>query len=229
MTRSEASSRVGKGRQLEEALAILISCTHSKIRPLPLTEIAKWLETAVAKLGSCSAVAERIGLSAKMLGQFASVRRLSPDVQRLFQSRQLDSVDAATHLAMLPMSEQIEVANALARGEIDTIDVRGVVELWRTGRSVPVSRLIRQVRESKTKQEYIAEFVVRGHRDRSQILAAFEKYIPPSEIIRLEIEGALGRLVLSQKGKRALAKAAKTLRTSIEHVIPAILEGWNRI
>ena len=229
MTRSEVSSRAGKDRQIEEALAILISCTHSKTRPLPLPEIARWLEIAVARLGSYSAVAERIGLSAKMLGQFASVRRLSPGVQRLFEKRELDSVDAATHLAMLPMSEQIKVANALARGEIDTNDVRAVVELWQTGRSVPFDHLIRRVRDSKTKQEYVAEFVVRGDRDRDQILAAFKEYVPLSEIIRLEIEGALGRLVLTPKGKQALLRAAKTLHTPIKHVIPAILEGWNQI
>jgi hypothetical protein len=228
MSESGTSNRAGKDSQLEEALAVLISCTRSKTRPLPLPEIARWLEIAVSKLGSYSAVAERIGLSGKMLGQFASVRRLSPGVKRLFEKRELDSVDAATHLAMLPMGKQIKVANALARGEIDTNDVRAVVELWRAGRSVPFDHLIRRVRDSKTKQEYVAEFVVRGDRDRGQILAAFKEYVPLSEIIRLELEGALGRLVLTQKGKQALVKAAKTLHTPIKHVIPAILEGWNR-
>lgn len=97
---------------LREALAVLISCTRNKKRPLPLTEIAKWLQVAREKLGSYAAVANRIGLSPQMLRQFSYVQRLAEPVQRLFETRRLDSVDAVAHLAMLSPSDQKEVAHS---------------------------------------------------------------------------------------------------------------------
>ena len=175
MTKRQVSARGAEDDKLKEALAVLISSTRSKNRPLPLTEIARWLEIAVAKLGSYAAVADRIGLSPHMLAQFSSVRRLTKPVQKLFESRKLDSVDAAVHLAMLPMKEQETVSKALADKEIDTADVRAVVQLRQVKAHVPTERLLRSVTESKTKQEYIAEFVIRGSHDHRSMLKEFQK------------------------------------------------------
>jgi len=214
--------------ELKEALAILILSTHSKKRPLPLTEIAKWLNVAVSKLGSYSAVADRIGLSPQMLRQFSHTSRLTKSVQKLFQSRCLDSIDAVTHLAMLPEQEQEVIAAALASGGIDTSDIRAVVQLRRSRESEPIDRLLKQIKESKTKQEYVAEFVVHDGRDYTSIMNAFRVYIPENEIIKLEFRGAVGRLVMTQKGKQALAKVARTLGVPLKRVIPTILQGQDR-
>jgi hypothetical protein len=192
---------------------------------LPLTDIAKWLKIAVAKLGSYSAVADRIGLSSKMLRQFTSVQRLSEPVQKLFQTKQLDSVDAATHLAMLPARQQEAVARALAFGKIDTSDIRAVIQLRQRGQSGSITSLLKRVSDSKAKQEYVAEFVVRGLPSRASIQRMFERYIPTKEILRLELNGALGRLVLTKQGNRALAKAARTLHVPFKNVISTMLQG----
>lgn len=223
------SGKTRKGRgaddRLKEALAVLISCTRSKRRPLPLTQIAKWLGVAVTELGSYGAVADRIGLSVHMLRQFSSVHKLSRRVQDLFAHRKLDSVDAAVHLAMLPAKEQEVLAKALASREVDTIDIRAAIRLRRLGRAGSIDNLLRRVKDSKTKQEYIAEFVVRGTHDRNSLLSAFQKHIRLSDIVRLELDGSIGRLVLTEKGKKALFSAAHTLGTPLKHVIPAILQG----
>lgn len=211
--------------ELAKALAVLISSTHSKRRQLPLTEISKWVECAVNHLGSYAAVADRIGLSSKMLRQFSYVRRLTTSVQTYFRRRQLDSVDAATHLAMLTAADQQAVAKALASRKIDTIDVRAIAELRKLGNQRSIASLLRQVSKSKVKQEYIAEFVVRGSRSRKELLAAFSRYIPVSEIVTLETKGALGKLVLTASGKQALAKAARNLRVPLKQVIPTILRS----
>jgi hypothetical protein len=212
--------------RLKEALAVLISSTHNRRRPLPLTEVARWLSVAVKKLGSYSAVGERIGLSSKMLRQFGYTRRLSRPVQRLFEMRKLDSVDAATHLAMLPQNEQLAIASALVSGEIDTSDIRAVTQLRKSlGRSPSVNSLLERVKRSKTKQEYVLEFVVRGSCDRRSIAKAFRNILPESEIVRLEITGALGRLVLTQDGRTSLAKTARALGVPLKRAIPSILQG----
>jgi hypothetical protein len=215
--------------ELKEALAALISCTHSKARPLPLTEVGHWLSVALKKLGSYAAVADRIGLSPKMLRQFGYVDRLSRPVQNLFQNRTLDSVDAAAHLAMLPKGEQLAVARAAASGRIDTGDIRAVTQLRKaTGRGADINALLERVEKSKTKREYVAEFVVRGRRDRRELEKVLRNSLPPGTVIRVEISGSLGRLVLTQGGKKALAKRASEDGVPLRRVIPTILQGVHR-
>lgn len=225
MKRQGNKDRMSKDSQLEEALAVLISCTHRKTRPLSLTEIAKWLDIAVEKMGSIKAVADRISVSAKMLAQFSHVKKLSRDVQTLFEKRKLDSVDSTTQLATLPEHEQKIVANALASRNIDTIDLRAVVELRRGGDSRSITSLLRRVSESKSKKEYVAEFVIRGNPSVAHIRQKFTRYIPASEILTLERKGAFGQLVLTREGKNALAHTAKKLQTPLKHIIPAILDN----
>ena len=224
MTKTQKKVPKFKDGQLEEALAILISSTHRKTRPLSLTEIAKWLDIAVGQMGSIRAVADRIGVSAQMLAQFSHVKKLSQDVQALFEKQKIDSVDATTQLAMLPEHEQKPVANALAGGNIDTIDLRAVVELRRAGDDSSIASLLRRVSASKSKKEYVAEFVIRGNLSPAYIRKQFTRYIPASEILSLEVKGALGQVVLSPKGKNALTNTAKKLRTPLKRIIPAILD-----
>jgi len=210
--------------ELNQALAILLSNTRSNKRPSPLTEVAHWLNVAVEKLGTYAAVADRLGLSTKMLRQFSYVSRLAPSALNLVATRKLDSVDAVSHLAMLPAQQQEAVTRALQKGTISTSDVRTVVQLRRAGFSDSIPAIISRVRKEKTKREYIAEFVVRGSRDRKRILKAFQRYVSPENILRLEFSGVVARLVLNQAGRKELSKAARQFRTSLSQVIPRILE-----
>lgn len=209
---------------LDAALAILISNTRTQRRPLSLLAVADALSTAIDHLGGYSDVADRIGLSTKMLRQFSYVRRLAPAVQRLFRERRLDSVDAAVHLSMLPRKEQPVLATAIAKGEIDGLDLRAITELRRNESKTNLSDLIKKVKESKTKKQYVAEFVTRGRRTERQIRAGVERYVPHQEIIRIETDGPLGRLVLTKKGKMYLGLAAKALNTRLNNVLAKILK-----
>jgi hypothetical protein len=212
--------------RLDHALAVLIANTRSTKRPLPLTEVAKSLDVIVKELGGYSAAADRLGLSTKMLRQFSYVYRLSPTVQQLVATRKIDSVDAVTHLAMLPRQHQEVVARALSNNEIAISDIRSIVQLQRMRKSSPIEKILDDVRRGKKRREYIAEFVVRGSRDNpGWILKAFQKFISPKEILRVEFDGALGRLVLSPLGRQELVRASRELGVSIERVIPKILEG----
>jgi DNA-binding transcriptional regulator YdaS (Cro superfamily) len=229
MTKRQSTAAGAESQQLKEALAVLISCTRNKKRPFPLTHVAHWLDIAVATLGSYAAVADRIALSPKMLKQFSCVQRLTKPVQELFEIRKLDSVDAAAHLVMLPAKEQEVIARALAHGEIDTADVRAAVQLRHAKGNDSVQDVLRSVKESKIKQEYIAEFVIRGSHTSKSMMDAFLKYIPTNDILRLEIQGALGRLVLTRKGKEALVRTAKSFGKPMQHVIPTILSSSNHL
>ena len=209
--------------QLKKALAVLISSTRTRARPISLTRVAQWLNVAISALGSDREVAERLGLTPKMLRQFLSVSKLSKPVQLLFDRRQIDSVDAAAHLSLLAAPEQYVVAQALAKGQIDTSDLRAVIQLKHARPKADIGRLIDDVKRSKTQQRFVAEFVVRGARSKSALLREFQKYVSKENIIRLDIDGPIGRLVLSKGGQKELFAAAKLLDVRIRDVIGAIL------
>ena len=220
-----ALNKKPEGAKLEDALAVLIASTRSRKRPLPLTDIAKWLDLALGQLGSYAAVADRIGLSSNMLRQFSNIKKLSPSVRKLFESRDLDSVDAVTHLAMLPERDQAIVAAEIVSGKINTSDIRAVIQLREVGESGPIADLLHRVESSKTKKQYLAEFVLRGKSSKTEILDSFCKYIPTHDIVSLELDGSIGRLLLTPSGKQCLLKAARKLGVPTKHVIPAILQS----
>jgi hypothetical protein len=124
---------------------------------------------------------------------------------------------------MLPLEEQDVVARELVNGGIDTIDLRAVTQLRRLQKGNLIAEVLQQVKASKTKREYVAEFVVRGARDRRKLLATFKKHIPAGEIVRLDLDGAFGRLVLTAAGKQQLFDAAKRFGCTAVNVIPHLL------
>lgn len=217
-------SKAAPAKTLDSCLAILISSTRSKKRTRSLVEISEWLDYAVKELGAVATVGERIGLSPQMLRQFESVRRLNPSVRRLFATRQLDSVDAAAHLAMLPAKDQLPVARLLAEGSIDTSDVRAVHQQRKAGDNAPIADLIDKVEKSKTKQEYVVEFVVRGSQDPNRIRGSIERVFPQDEVVSLDLQGAMGRMVLTKKGRSTLSATAKRLRVPLKSVMASVLQ-----
>ncbi len=219
--------RNGRNKKLDQdtnkALAVLIASTKIKKRPISLLDISKWLDVAVKKLDGYRETADRIGLSTKMLRQFSLVKRLHPKVQRLFEYRALDSIDAVIHLLLLPRQEQIVLANLLAAKKIDTKDLRAVVQIRKEDKNKSIKNIVNEVVNSKTKKQYVVEFIIREGYNHIKLMNKFKKYIAPSEIVRLEIDGSFGRLILTKDGKEELYRVAKNLGTHLQSVIPVIL------
>jgi hypothetical protein len=212
-------------KTLENALAILISSTRARTRTRSLVELSDWLDVAVRHLGSVRAVADRIGLSPDMLRQFLSVRRLHPSVMELFARRELDSVDAATHLSRLSFDDQPFVADLLQRRQIDTSDVRAIQQLRKSSTSVSIGDLVSNVRTSRTTQEYVVDFVVRGSQEPLKVEGAIRQVFPSDQIVTLQLNGALGRLVLTKEGRRTLSASARRLRVPVKTVMNSILQN----
>jgi hypothetical protein len=217
-------SKLSAAKTIENALAILISSTHSKKRTKSLMEIAEWLAYAVEELGSIKAVGERIDLSPQMLRQFESVQKLDPKVQWLFSTRRVDSVDAAAHLSMLRAKEQIAVASLLAEGKIDTGDVRAIYHQRKAGDTDPIEALIDKVEKSKTKQEYVVEFAIRGSQNPERVKAAIGMVFPKDQVVELELHGPMGRLILTKKGRATLSATAKKLNIPLKSVMASVLQ-----
>lgn len=223
MSRSKPNSASDKS--VDEALAVLIASTLRKQRGYSLLEIAHNLEVARKKLGTIPAIAERIGLSAKMLRQFGYVAKLSKSAQEVFAQRRLDSVDAAAHLAGLPQKLQGPLAEQLAAGKLNTKDLRAMVELLKREPAAPLEAMLQKVQASKAKREFVLEFPLRGDMSAARIRSAVSRFVPPSEIVEIETLGALGRLIVSLNGMQALRLTAKRNGVPFKHVMNTVLEG----
>jgi hypothetical protein len=228
MTRRDSRDPAGN-KKLKQALAAIISSTRTKTRPMPLTQVACWIKIAVNKLGSYKALSEKVGVSEKMLRQFSYVLDLAKPVRLMFDRRELDSVDAAAHLKLFSPSEQIVVARALANRDLDTSDVRAISQLKRVRQSEPIRSLLSAVRNSKTKQHYVAEFVVRGDATAKSIEKSVSRYLSQEAVVAIKVDGPIGRLVVTSEGRAEMSRLARQLGVPFKDIVVRILGGHSSI
>lgn len=224
MRAAHKNQKLVKSASVNESLAVLISNTLSKKRPVSLVEIATHLKMAIEQLGSVNAVADRIGITSKMLRQFLSVDKLTPEARKYFASRELDSVDMATHLAALSEKDQISLVGSINKLKLNTGDIRAIVDVKRLYPEEPIESAIQRILNSKTKIEYVVEFAIKGKATQSELEVLFKKYFSDKEMYRLEIVGSLGRLVLTQTGKRKLSLIAKEFGIPVKLTVSQILK-----
>ena len=210
--------------ELHEAIAVLIASTKRVKRKLNLVEIAEWLVTAQRGLGSLRAVAETVSLSEEMLRQFATVRRLSPAVQRLVVNRQIDSVDIAHRLSKLRPVDQIVVARRVAKGELDSDHLRAIISLRKSLPKTPISDIIERATNSRNIKEYVAQFAVASRKiTASELRSRFARVVGQPNIRSLTVESRVGMLAVNSEGKKRLQAAAKrkglTKRSLIDQIV----------
>lgn len=211
---------------IQKALAALIKNTRTTHRYLSLIEIADWLDMAIQGLGSLKEVADRIGLSKKMLKQFQYIKKLDPKVQKLFASRKIDSVDIAVHLSMLNDKGQIAVAKEIASGKLDSADVRAIREFRKEVKELNINDVIEKVIASRDIKQYVAEFVVRSKRFDKEILRnRFSKICEAHNIISLSLKGSIGKIITNKRGWQLLQQYAKKHRLTKGQAITAIVQG----
>ena len=212
--------------ELQKAFAVLIKNTRTTRRHLSLIEIAGWLKTAVKILGSINDVADRIGLSPKMLRQFEYVNILSQEVQDLFAERKIDSVDIAAHLKMLEEKDQIQVAKEAAKGQLNSADVRAVRELRKESPNLPINEVIERIKTTRNIKQYIVEFVVRSKKtDKKLTEQRFAKALGRSNIINITLNGSIGRLVMNTQGKNRLQQLARERMKTKAVIVSSIVQG----
>lgn len=192
-------------KEIQKALAALLKNTRITRRHISLIEIADWLDIAVQGIGSLKKVAERIGLSYKMIKQFTYIRKLIPEVQDLFAKRKIDSIDIAVHLSMLDNHEQLAVAREVSKKHLNSADVRAIRELKKDVPALNINEVIEKVKSSRNIKQYIAEFIIQSQKIKTdQLHNNFSKVIKSKNIIKLIKKGAIGRITMSSEGKRLL-------------------------
>lgn len=210
----------------QEALAALIRNTRTTARALSLVDIENWLDIAVNQYGSVKSVADKIGLSAKMLRQFQAISKLSDSVQNMFARREIDSVDAAAYLSKLSKREQLVIAKKLASGSIDTSDLRAICDLRRRQPEMPLDAIVQNIKDTRNIRQYKIEFVVRGGtRELRSIQERFVDALGAEGIVSLSIDGSIGLLILNKLGARNLMTRCRALGMSKRRMVTRIAEG----
>jgi hypothetical protein len=196
---------------LEAALAILIKNTRTKKRYVSLTELAASVDLAAERVGGLRDLADRLGLSPKMLRQFLAVRSLTPSVRRMFAERRLDSVDMVVHLRMLSPPEQSYVAREAASGHLQTADIRAICEYRKEHPKAAIAKVVERVKATRNIKQYIVDFVVRDPQVRDgELRRRFAGHLGAANIVSLQLSGSLGRLILNKMGRSRLRDAARS-------------------
>ena len=209
---------------LEQMLSLIIANTKRRDRAKSIPDIAKAIQTSVDILGTIGSVSDAVLLSPKMLRQFLSVQSLEPNVQKLFCERTLDSVDLASQLATLPISDQLILASHYAENKIETKDVRAFRELRRRDTKSSTQDIIDAVVSSKIQKHYVIDFVLRGGIHLSEASERIAHYVGENNIIKLSQSGQVAQLILNADGVQKLRATAKILSVTFEQVISEIIK-----
>ena len=188
--------------------------TKCRKRKLDALEVANNIEVARRGLGTLGKVAESSVLSYEMIRQIHSVLKCTDRVKKLVKQRRLDSFDILHRLSKLSPPDQNSVAGAVIAGDIDSDDVRGIVNLRNDFARLPIKRIIERIQASRNIKEYIAYFIIPGRKYPVNLFESrFAKALGTENIISLHVgkstrKGHVGVLVLNSEGKRRLQESA---------------------
>lgn len=158
-----------------------------------------------------------------MLKQFLLADRLDPLVKKLVSDRKIDSVDAVGYLVLLKAADQRFVAKELAAKRIQTSDLRAIRDQRRIMPDEPISFLVKRVNDTRTKQVYVAEFAVRGGVTKAVVEKRIAKVFGSEMIAGVEIDGPIGRVLFTRRGRDALKAFAKSQGGSLTKALPRLI------
>ena len=209
--------------EVEDALAGLIASTKRIHRKLNLVQIARKIEIARKGLGNLKNISEAIGLSTEMLRQFSRVTKIAPEARRFVTEGKIQSVDIADRISRLPPADQFLVAQAVARGELNSDDVRAVISFRKDQPKLPISKVISRVTDSRNVREYVVQFLVPAEEELKNIEDRFSKLLGQDGVRSVNVGKGLGTLILNKDGKKRFELIAKrkglTKRALVEKVI----------
>lgn len=214
-------------REIDDALAALISSTRRKNRKLSPLEVVEKIDIAKEGIGSLPRVAQRIGLSYEMLREIYSLRNCSERVKRLIGEGRLNSYDILYRLSKLPASDQFAVAKAVIAGDLNSEDVRAIATLRKDLPVVSIRAIIDRIKASRNIKQYIAYFALPSQKKGVKVSwSSLKKAIGKQNIISIQEDSGVVKLVLNVEGKRRLQEEAKSRRlTKREFIQNFIVEA----
>lgn len=164
------------------ALATAFSNTRLKKRPNDLVTVAGAMEYLAHLYKSQKAVAKKLDLSVEMVRQFLTVLKLPKNVQALFKSRRIDSIDIAKELAALGNKrKQQSAAKAIVNSQ--SKDVRDIKRLIKT-RNIGVKAAKKTVLDAKPKGFNVFVLDLDDDTSRKVVSVAKALKMKPAELVK---------------------------------------------
>jgi len=210
--------------RLEKALVRLVGSTRRLRRVKNLMEVANELEVAEKLLGGREVVAKKIGLSEEMLREFASVTNLHKSVKEMVKAGLVTSVDTAYRISMLPKSEQLQVARWYVKNELSGKEVRDVIALRKRNLGCDLGEIIESVKRDRDIIQYVIKFRLNVKKGIRVLRKRFSQLIGKENVISLETDGRIAKLILSEMGRRILQEEAKKRKMTKRKLIQLIVD-----
>jgi len=210
-------------KPLDLALANLITSTRTQKRTVSLSEFYGWLNKAIKGLGDINIVAERIGISERMIKQFITYEKLDANVQLFVQQRLIDSVDAVNYLAKFRKDEQKKLADLYVAKKLTSQDLRSIYQQKKLLPNLTIEQLIIRVMEGKTKKIAIVEFIVREGLKEKDIYNALVPVIGRDNILNVLLESHIGEISLTPEGVRLLKEYGRKNGISLRRIMSELL------
>ena len=209
---------------VQDALAALLASTRCVRRKLNLVAIAEKLKIARERMGSLKEVAGAIGLSVEMLRQFSRVEKLSPQAKKLVAEGKISGVDVADRISRLPTQDQLPVAQAVIRRELNSDDVRAVVSLRKEIPTADIREIIQRVEQSRNIREYVFEFqFAKGAPSSKTIKKRFTRIAGEGNVRSLTMSKGVGTLIVSPPGVRRMQSEAKRHRITKRALVDMVV------
>jgi len=209
----------------ESIIAKLIANTKRKKRQDNLVETARQIRWLENDMGGLKNVSKTIGISLDQIRQFLSVERLSPEVRKLVENRQIDLVNTVHYMRNFDAEAQQRIANEVIKGKLNASDIRVLAPLINSLKSTNIEQLISRVQNTRNKKVYVINFrTVEGVNYQEDLRGRFEKIIGIDGIESFEIKDNIGILEVSQVGKVRLQAAVKKAKISLRAFINRVIK-----
>jgi len=212
--------------ELKDALAALIANTKRVKRKLNLIEIAEKIATAKKYL-SVGEIADRIILSKEMIREFERVNHLILPIKKMVEKGEIKSVEIADRLSRLPPVGQLYVAKKVARGLLNSDDLRAIVSFRKAMPHLDISGVVQRIEKSRNIKEFIAEFSI--PKDLSAqpelIKKRFEIIFGADHIRATSIQHGSGHIILDAIAKDILVEKARKHRVTKREILQLIVAG----
>jgi hypothetical protein len=208
-----------------EVIGRLIANTHRPKRTLSIVDIAEDISWLSKHLGSLSAAASVLSISAGMLNQFLRVQKLSPKARVLVKRREIDSVSVVHNLAKFSPADQDIIVERIKQRQLGYSDLRLLNPLRKQLPNEPIEKLILKLQDSKNIKVSVVQFPAESlHRGIDELRTELSSITGPSEVVDVVLDNGIGSMKLTQKGEKALRQAARRQHKTLRDFTYALLQ-----
>lgn len=213
----------------EKLIARLIANTKRKKRYDNLIEIARQIRSLEKIVGNLKDVAKAVGVSTDQLGQFLSVEKLSPEVKKMVEERQIDLINIVHYMRNFDYHDQNKIANDVINGKLTAGDIRVLAPLRKHPSYENIEDLISHVRQTKNMKIFVLYFPVpKSMADVGRLEKAFRNIVGENEVYSLKIKGEVGILELTDLGRKRLREKVRISNLSLRNFVNNIVRNNSR-